>query len=530
MAGSLFDSRTIWELVVRRASLSPEAPMLVDQAGRQLSFRAFRERAEAIAAGLRALGVAEGTPVTWQLPSRIETVVLTAALARLGALQNPILHIYREREVSTVLREMQPEFFVVPGVWRSVDYNALAASACHGLARQPQVLVADDLPEGDPRTLPPISAARWEGAGGGARAECDDPVRWIYFTSGTTSEPKGVRHTDATLLAGGKGLAEALKLTSSDVGSIAFPFAHIAGPDYLVAMLLSGFQAVILDAFVPVEAVPILRRAGVTVAGGSTAFYQAFLTEQRKAPNLPIIPTLRLLAGGGAPKPPEIFHEVRRELGVTIAHGYGMTEVPMITQGSPTDTDDQLIFSEGAPVSGAEVRIVLDDGTVAAAGSVGEVRVKGPMVCKGYTDAAATAEAFDAGGWFRTGDLGHLRPDGHLTLTGRLKDVIIRKGENISAKEIEQLLYAHPKVADVAVIGLPDVERGERVCAVVERVPGGPPLELEEMASYLRSSGLMIQKIPEQLELVEQLPRNEALRKVLKYKLRDQFAGETPPA
>jgi acyl-CoA synthetase (AMP-forming)/AMP-acid ligase II len=262
------------------------------------------------------------------------------------------------------------------------------------------------------------------------------------------------------------------------------------------------------------------------MAGGSTAFYQAFLTEQRKQPGEKIIPTLRLLSGGGAAKPPEIFHEVVREIGVKVAHGYGMTEVPMISQGSPHDSDDQLINSEGKPVVGAEVRIVTADGDVAPAGVDGEVRIKGPMVCKGYTDPALTAEAFDAEGYFRTGDIGHLRPDGHLTLTGRLKDVIIRKGENISAREVEDLLYEHPKVADVAVIGLPDRERGERVCAVVEQASGEGRLELGEMVDYLKNAGLMVQKIPEQLEVVDALPRNETLRKVLKYKLREEYAAK----
>ena len=154
--------------------------------------------------------------------------------------------------------------------------------------------------------------------------------------------------------------------------------------------------------------------------------------------------------------PPEVFHEVVREIGVRVAHGYGMTEIPMITMGSPSDTDEQLAHTVGRPVQGAELRVVTLQGEEAAPGVDGEVRVRGAMVCKGYTDPAMSAEAFDEHGYFRTGDVGHLRPDGHVVLTGRLKDIIIRKGENISAKEIEDLLYAHPKVGDVAVVGLPD--------------------------------------------------------------------------
>jgi cyclohexanecarboxylate-CoA ligase len=294
-------------------------------------------------------------------------------------------------------------------------------------------------------------------------------------------------------------------------------------------MLLAGFGAVLIEAFVPASVVATFAANGVTLMGGSTAFYQMYLTEQRKAPDTPIVPTLRKMSGGGAPMPPEVYEEVRREMGVQICHGYGMTECPMICLGSPHDTDEQLANTVGRPVVGIELRTVGDDGRPTGPGEDGEVRVKGPMVCKGYTDAAATAEAFDDDGWFRTGDVGHVRADGHVVLTGRLKDVIIRKGENISAKEIEDVLYAHPKVGDVAVIGLPDRERGERVCAVVEVAEGQEPLTFTEMVDALKAAQLMAQKIPEQLVVVDRLPRNETLGKVLKYKLRDEYAAQPWP-
>jgi cyclohexanecarboxylate-CoA ligase len=519
----------MWDLVAARSELSFDRPMLRDAAERMLTFGDFAASAEQVAAGLHSIGVGTGTPVTWQVPTTIETIVLSAALARLGALQNPILHIYREHEVTAAIRGTRPKAVIVKPQWRDIDYGAMTESVLSGLGypearwdgdggdpagdgERPIVLNIGHLPVGDPAELPPPPT------GDG------DPVRWIYYTSGTTSEPKGVMHSDGTLLAGGRGLALALHLSEADIGSIAFPFAHIAGPDYLVTMLLCGFQAVVLESFVPAEAVEVYRHHGVTMAGGSTAFYQAFLAEQRKSPGAPVIPTLRALSGGGAAKPPEIFHAVLAEMGVRIIHGYGMTEIPMISMGSPTDSNEQLITTEGAPVDRAEIRIVTAEGAVAVSGSEGEVRVRGPMVCKGYTDAALTAEAFDEDGWFRTGDLGYLRPDGHLVLTGRLKDVIIRKGENISARELEELVYAHPKIGDVAVIGLPDAERGERVCAVVELAPGADELTLDELAEYLGTRGLMRQKIPEQLEILDALPRNETLRKVLKYQLRERFS------
>ena len=168
-------------------------------------------------------------------------------------------------------------------------------------------------------------------------------------------------------------------MSADDVGSIAFPFAHIAGPDYLVMMLIAGIPAVLVEAFVPADAVETYRRNGVTMAGGSTAFYQMFLAEQRKQPGEPIIPTLRILSGGGAPMPPEIVREVRAEMGITVCHGYGMTEIPMITQGSPTDTDDQLAFSVRAPGHGRRGPH-RRRGRLEAQPSAtdGEVRVQGP--------------------------------------------------------------------------------------------------------------------------------------------------------
>jgi cyclohexanecarboxylate-CoA ligase len=506
----------MWELVERRALASPDQLMLVSAADEKVTFGEFHQRCQRAAAGLAGLGVSEGSVVSWQLPTRIDTIVLSMALSRLGAVQNPIIHLYREREVGFALRQTGAELFVIPKVWRDIDFPGIAERALEGASRSPRMLVLDgELPDGDPAILPPAPV--------GVAPE-EAPIRWIYYTSGSTADPKGVQHTDQTLIAGGWGLARALQMAPDDVGSMAFPFAHIAGPDYLVTMLSFGFPSILVESFSAPDVLPLFRRHGATMVGGSTAFYVAYLAEQRKDPGTPILPTLRLMSGGGAAKPPEVHFEVRDEIGGRgVVHGYGMTEVPMISNGSPADTDEQLANTDGKPVEGADVRVVTLDGRAAAPDEEGEVRVRGPMVFRGYTDPVLDAEAFDADGYFRTGDLGKLRADGHLTLTGRLKDVIVRKGENISAKEIEDLLYTHPKVIEVAVIGLPDPARGERVCAVVQLAEGTDGLDLGEVVEFCRAAGLMTQKIPEQVEIRTDWPR-AGTGKIVKKSLRDEYA------
>ena len=525
MSEPIYAARTFWDLLCRRVAATPDTKMLIDDSGRSLTFAEFKDQAERVAAGLLGLGVGEGTPVTWVLPTRIETVLLSFALSRLGAVQNPIIHIYRRREVEFCVRQTRAELVVHPGVWNGYDYGAMVDEIVADLDHEARTLAGyDTLPEGDPATLPPASDP----------ADADT-VRWLYYTSGTTSDPKGVKHTDPSLIAGGIGLARALGMSEDDVGSIAFPYAHIGGPDYIVTMLATGFGAVLVERFDPAAAVLAYARHGVTMAGGSTVFYQMFLDEDRKSresTGSPAMPALRVLSGGGAPKPPEIYFRVKEQMGVPVAHGYGMTECPMISQGSPRDSDHQLAYTDGKPVHGCEVSIVAmaaDGGEAPApAGVQGEVRVRGPMLFSGYTDPSLDKEAFDARGRFRTGDLGVLGPDGHLTLTGRVKDIIIRKGENISAKEIEDVLYTHDKVGAAAVIGLTDRKRGERVCAVVETAPDSDDLTFEEMVEACLAAGLARQKVPEQLEIHPgPLPRNATL-KILKHKLREVYETRRP--
>ena len=520
MAETIADAESFWELIERRTALSSGERFLFDDKGRSITYGEFKDLAERVAAGLLAKGIGEGTPVSWQLPTTIDTVVLSAALSRIGAVQNPIIHLYRGRELSFAVKQTGAKLLAIPGEFRGFDFVKLAEESTADLASPPELLVVSEgLPEGDPSTLPPPPVGH---------SPEDAPVRWIYYTSGSTADPKGVQHTDRSLLAGGWGLAVALDRSPADVGSIAFPYAHIGGPDYLIMVLAYGFSVALIEQFSPAETIPFLRESGATIAGGGAAFYTMLLTEQRKTPDQPIIPTLQLLSGGGGPKPPELHYEVQREMGGRgCVHGYGMTEVPMIAQGSPHDTDEQLANTDGKPIVGIQLRLVTVDGREASTGEEGEVRLKGPMVFRGYTDPALDVDAFDEDGWFKTGDLGKLDTAGHLSLTGRLKDIIIRKGENVSAKEVEDLLYKHPKVAEVAVIGLPDKERGERVCAVVQASGADAPT-LPEIVEFCKAEGLMMQKIPEQLEVIDEFPRG-GTGKVNKRALQDELKSKPWP-
>jgi cyclohexanecarboxylate-CoA ligase len=288
-------------------------------------------------------------------------------------------------------------------------------------------------------------------------------------------------------------------------------------------MLMTGCTCVFVEAFVPQTTIPVLQRNRITLAGAGTPFHMAYLAAQRDQPDTPLFPEARAYPGGGAPKPPQLHYEVRAELGgVGVVSGYGLTETPILTMNTVHDSDELLAETEGRPTPGVELRFVKLDGEVADPGEEGEIRAKGPQMFRGYLDDSLDADAFDDEGWFRTGDLGRLDSHGHVLITGRVKDIIIRHGENISAKQVEDLLFTHPKIADAAVIGLPDPRTGERACAVVVPTNADDPPTLEELYEYLTDQGLAKQKVPEQLEIVDTLPRNPA-GKVLKHELRSAY-------
>jgi cyclohexanecarboxylate-CoA ligase len=513
------DGGSLWELVERRAAATPDALAAVDEDGRTLTWAETKAEAERAAAGFTRLGIGAGDVVSWQLPTWLESKLLVLALARIGAIQNPMLPIYREREVGFIVRQAKSRLLVVPSTWAGFDFEAMAkgiAAAVQAEGGQDlQVLVVDKaLPQGDPSTLPPPPDPS------------EDPVRWYFYTSGTTSDPKGAQHTDRTILASALGMNACLQVTEHDRNAVVFPFTHIGGIGWLFSALVVGFPTVYIERFDPARTIQLIQQHEVTMAGAGTPFHMAYLAAQRQLPaGQRLFPSVRVYCGGGAPKPPQLHHDIKAEMGgVGIVSGYGLTEAPIIAMGTVDDTDEQLAHTEGRATGTTRLRVVTLEGKEAGIGEEGEIRVKAPQLMKGYLDSSLDAEAFDEDGWFRTGDLGRIDAEGMVTITGRVKDIIIRNMENISAKEVEDVLFTHPDVADVAVIGVPDPKTGERVCAVVVPADAAQPLTFDAMVAHCREAGLMTQKLPERLEIVDALPRNPT-GKILKFELRDRFGG-----
>lgn len=504
--------KTLWELVEERAALTPDQRMAIDEAGRTLTFAGYRDWCLRAAAGLAERGVAEGTNVSWILPSRFESLVLAGALARLGAVQNPILPIYRHREVGFILRQSRCRLLIVPGTFRGFDYPPMAHELAAELpeGHDLEVIVADPaLPDGDPAALPPFRADR-------------EALRWLFYSSGTTADPKGAKHCDRSLSAANDGMQWSMQVGPTDKAAVVFPITHVGGLVWLFNAMQTGVELLMVETFNPETSPAWLGQHGCTCAGAGTVFFQAYLRAQRALPEgQRLLPDVRMFNGGGAPKPPTLHGELMETFGAPLIGGWGLTESPINTMTHLEAPDDKKARFEGSACPGVELRSVMD-GVVLGTGEEGELQVRGPQVCMGYLDPSLDADAFTDDGWFRTGDLGTIDDEGYVTITGRLKDIIIRKGENISAKEIEDLLMAHPKVADAAVVGLPDAESGERACAIVV-LAGTDELSMGEMVEYLRGQQLSMHKVPEQLQIVDALPRNPT-GKVLKKDLRTQFA------
>jgi acyl-CoA synthetase (AMP-forming)/AMP-acid ligase II len=316
-------------------------------------------------------------------------------------------------------------------------------------------------------------------------------------------------------------------VVADDIAIVAFPFTHVGGAIIGVfTPLLTGSTAVLMEAFSPQLATELIERHQVTLGNGAPAIHQLLMAEAEARPEAYV--TIRAFPGGGSPKPPQQHDEIRKivpSAAQGITSGYGLTEAPIITQTDMDAPDESKILGEGTPNPGVDIVLRDREGKPVGRGAEGEVTVKGPQVMRGYTDPSLNGDAFTADGYFKTGDVARFLNDGTIVITGRIKDIIIRKGENVSAKEVEDTLYTMPAIADVAVFGIPDVDRGEMVVAAIQPKETGAPPTLEDVFAHCRGAGLMTQKIPERLMIIEQMPRNPS-GKVPKHELRKQLLGE----
>ncbi len=511
---------TIWQVFATTVARLPQKPALVED-GRRTSFAALAAQAEHVAAGLARLGVGAGDVVAVQLPNWIETVAVLLACARLGAIANPILPIYRRRELGFILREGGARTLFVPGRLRDCDHRALVAELRTGLpALAHVVVVRDEAPAG---TI--AYAALTDGAPLPPPAPADaDAVALLMYTSGTTADAKGVLHSHETLLAEARSLGPVHELSERDTVLMPSPLTHVSGLVHaLLVPAVHGTTAVLMDRWDAGDALARIAAERVTYMVGAPTF----LRDLAQHPDLARhdVSSLRLFSCGGANVDPALVREAAARLGCVAKRVYGSTEFPTATTTGPDDPPERRVDSEGRAIGAAEIRIVDDGGADVATGCEGEILARGPERFLGYRNPDADVDAFTADGWFRTGDLGTVDAEGYLRITGRRKDIIIRKGENISARELEDLLAEHPAVAEVAVVGLPDTAAGEIACAVLRLRPGATAPTLADVAAHLIARGLSRRKLPERVVVVVDFPRN-ASGKIVKRTLRDRLRDD----
>jgi acyl-CoA synthetase (AMP-forming)/AMP-acid ligase II len=519
LRGGSWRTDTVWQAFAATAARQPDRTALVEGDTR-LAFRDVAARAEIVAGGLATLGVSPGDAVAVQLPNWWETVVVLLATTRLGAVAVPIPPIHRAREVGFILRQTAARTLCIPGRYRDCDHRELIASLRPELPALGDVIVVRDVATVGLQPFASLAGTAPPPAG------APGDVALVMYTSGTTADPKGVLHSHQTLLAEARSLVPVHGVGAGDTVLMPSPLTHVSGLVHaLLVPAAVGSSAVLMPRWDPGEALRLIATERVTYMVGAPTF----LRDLARNAALPAsdVSSFRLYSCGGADVDPTLVSEAARRLGCVAKRVYGSTEFPTITTSGPDDPPARRVDSDGRPIGAAELRLVDDDDGEVSAGREGEILARGPECFLGYLDPALNAEVFTADGWFRTGDLGTLDADGYLRITGRKKDIIIRKGENISAREVEDLLAAHPAVADAAVIGLPEAAAGEIACAVLRLRPGAAILSLDDVTSHLLACGLSKRKLPERLVVTDDLPRT-ASGKVLKRALRERLSTRVP--
>ncbi|GAB2857205.1 AMP-binding protein [Nocardioides pacificus] len=479
--------------------------------------------ARSVATGLQARGVRPGDVVAVQLPNWFEGAVAQSAAALTGAVLLPIVPAYGAREVAFILRESGAKVLVMAHEWRGRDCTAML-SALGPLPALELIVVVTDAPESLPE-----SATAWSALGVGSASYvvpdvAPDDVALMVYTSGTTAAPKGVQHSHRSLLA---ELESANIRSGTGPGSshlAVFPPGHVAGLIGLMRVLLHGTPTVTMDVWNGDVSARLIDEHAVTATSGAPVHLAGFL-DARERGDVGLT-TLREFLVGGASVPPALVARADA-VGIVAYRAYGSSEHPTLSCGSIDDPLELRASTDGRVTPGNEVRVVDESGAVLPRGEEGEIQTRGAELFVGYRDADLNAASFTPDGWFRTGDVGRVDPDGYLTITDRLKDIIVRGGENISSKEVEDLLARHPRVAEAAAVGVPDERYGERV-AVFVLLRAGDDLSLDEVASHFRDLGAARHKTPELVRVASELPRTPA-GKVQKFKLRAEL-GAVPPS
>lgn len=466
--------------------------------------------ARRLAAALAARGVGPGDVVVIQLPNWVEAGIAFWAAAYLGAVVVPIVHFYGAKEVGYIVESTSPSVVVSAEQFGHSDHLAMYAEL---LAGRDDVLwlavgdsSADALPRGARRFADFLEGAR--PLAEPVAVDSSGPAV-IGFTSGTTANPKGVIHTHDTLAFEARQLDHMFpsggppQITGAPVG-------HFIGMlNAFIVPLLRTRPVNLVDVWDPAEVLRLMVTEGLGLTGGSTYFLTSLLDHPDFTDrHLALMPFAGL---GGSPVPDAVTERATR-LGIKAFRSYGSTEHPSVTGCLIDEPEAKRLRTDGHALPEVEIR--LDDD--------GEILSRGPDLCAGYTDAELTAATFDRDGWYRTGDIGRLDDDGYLTITDRLSDVIIRGGENISAREVEELLAEVDGVAEVSVVAAPDPRLGERAAAVVRLREGSGAPSLDALRAHLRERGLARQKWPESLHVVEELPRTPS-GKVKKFVLREQL-------
>ncbi|MBD9405189.1 cyclohexanecarboxylate-CoA ligase [Acidovorax sp. ACV02] len=488
----------------------------------RFTYRELARMADRIAVGLARLGVGRGDIVACQLPNWWQFTLTYLACSRIGAVMNPLMHIFRERELSFMLQHGEAKVVIAPKTFRGFDFEQMITALQPALPHLKHVVVVGGSGANSFDAL--LSGPEWEQQPDAqailtAHRPGPDEVTQLIYTSGTTGEPKGVMHSANTVMANIIPYAERLHLDADDVVLMASPMAHQTGFMYgLIMPILLRASAVLQDVWEPTKAIAMINAEKASFTMASTPF----LTDLARtvADSGVAVPSLRTFLCAGAPIPGPLVEQARKALGAKIVSAWGMTENGAVTLTRLEDDDERSFNTDGCPLPGVEIKVVDVDGNALPAGEPGKLLLRSCSNFGGYLHRAHL-NATDADDWFDTGDLARIDERGYLRITGRSKDVIIRGGENIPVVEVESLLYRHPAIAMAAIVAYPDERLGERACAVVVPKPG-QTIDLPGLVQFLKDQKIAVQYIPERLIVRDVMPATPS-GKIQKFKLREML-------